>query len=130
MAAALAINAESTGELLTAYGGWQGETRRKHRAQVLAQLGWRWCAAGERKLLDEFMLARALEHDAPGVLLQLACDWLRAERIVHPSVAALTRRVASARDGARAETRQRLSPLLRPPRPSPRSRHGAAMPGG
>lgn len=36
----------------------------------------------ERKLLDEFLFARALEHDAPSVLLQLACDWLRAERIV------------------------------------------------
>lgn len=85
---------------------------------MLARLGWRWCAAGERKLLDEFLLARALEHDAPGVLLQLACDWLRAERIVRPSVDALTRRVASARDGARAETYQRLSALLRPPRPT------------
>ncbi len=116
--AALAIDADSTGELLSVYGGWQGETRRKHRAQVLARLGWRWCAAGERKLLDEFLLARALEHDAPGVLLQLACDWLRAERIVRPSVDALTRRVASARDGARAETYQRLSALLRPPRPT------------
>jgi hypothetical protein len=26
--------------------GWQGRTRRDHRAQVLARLGWRWCAAG------------------------------------------------------------------------------------
>lgn len=104
-------------ELLRAYGGWQGETRRKHRAQVLGRLGWRLCAAGERKLLDEFLLARALEHDAPGVLLQLACDWLRAERIVRPSVDSLTRRVASARDGSRAETYLRLSALLQPPRP-------------
>jgi len=85
-------------------GGWQGETRRKHRAQVLDRLGWRLCAAGERKLLDEFLLARALEHDAPGVLLQLACDRLRAERIVRPSVDSLTRRVVTARDAARAET--------------------------
>jgi Domain of unknown function (DUF4158) len=64
---------------------------------VLARLGWRLCGAGERKLLDEFLLARALEHDAPGVLLQLACDWLRAERIVRPPVDSLTRRVATAR---------------------------------
>ncbi|MGI8722915.1 MAG: hypothetical protein ACR2JG_11875 [Geodermatophilaceae bacterium] len=75
------------------------------------------CAAGERKLLDEFLLARALEHDAPGVLLQVACDRLRAERIVRPSVDSRTRRVASARDGSRAETYLRLSALLQPPRP-------------
>jgi hypothetical protein len=55
--------------LLTEYGGWQGETRRKHRGRVLDRLGWRLCGAGERKLLDEFLPARALEHDAPGVLL-------------------------------------------------------------
>ena len=34
---------------------------------MLARLGWRWCAAGERKVLAEFVLARALEGDAPGV---------------------------------------------------------------
>ncbi len=86
LATAHAIDSNTAVELLRAYGGWQGETRRKHRAQVLDRLGWRLCAAGERKLLDEFLLARALEHDAPGVLLQLACDRLRAERIVRPSV--------------------------------------------
>jgi hypothetical protein len=117
LAAALEFDAASAGGLLAAYGGWQGRTRREHRAQVLARLGWRWCAAGERKLLDEFLLARALEHDAPGVLLQLACDWLRAERIARPPVDALTRRIATARDNARAETYHRLAPQLAPPRP-------------
>jgi len=117
LATAHAIDSNTAVELLRAYGGWQGETRRKHRAQVLDRLGWRLCAAGERKLLDEFLLARALEHDAPGVLLQLACDRLRAERIVRPSVDSLTRRVVTARDAARAETYQRLAPLLQPPRP-------------
>ena len=76
LATALTINAESAADLLAAYGGWEGRTRREHRSRVLARLGWRWCAGGERKLLDEFLLARALEHDAPVVLLQLACDWL------------------------------------------------------
>lgn len=117
VARAMAIDPAAASVLLTAYGGWQGETRRKHRAQVLGRLGWRWCGSGERKLLDEFLLAHALEHDAPGVLLQLACDWMRAERIVRPSVDTLTRRIASARDAARAEAYQRLGPLLAPPRP-------------
>ena len=84
---------------------------------MLDRLARRWCGPGERKLLDEFLLARALEHDAPGVLLQLACDWLRAGRIVRPAVDSLTRRVATARDAARAETYHRLAALLHPPRP-------------
>jgi len=51
-------------------------------------------------------------------LLALACDWLRNERIVRPSVDTLSRRVAAARDGARAETYHRLASLLAPPRPT------------
>ncbi|MDT5355162.1 MAG: hypothetical protein QOJ56_3694, partial [Mycobacterium sp.] len=117
LAQALDVAPDTSSVLLAGYGGWQGRTRREHRARVLARLGWRLCAAGERKLLDEFLLARALEHDAPGVLLQLACDWLRAERIVRPPVDSLTRRVATARDAARAESYHRLGPLLQPPRP-------------
>ncbi len=103
-------------ELLASYGGWEGRTRRDHRALVLTWLGWRGCGSGERKQLDAFLLARALEHDAPGVLLQLACDWLRHERIMRPSVDTLSRRVAAARDGARAATYHRLAPLLESPR--------------
>src|SRR5277367_611637 len=117
LADALAIAPGTWSALLAEYGGWQGRTRRDHRARVLARLGWRLCAAGQRKLLDEFLLVRALEHDGPGILLQLACDWLRAERIVRPPVDSLTRRVATARDAARAETYHRLGPLLQPPRP-------------
>jgi len=81
----LGFAAGDVSRLLTACGGWQGRTR-DHRALVLARLGWRACVAGDRKQLDAFLLACALEHDAPGVLLQLACDWLRNERIVRPSV--------------------------------------------
>ena len=104
--------------LLADYGGWQGRTRRDHRALVFDRLGWRMSGAGDRKQLDAFLLARALEHDAPGVLLQLACDWLRSERIFRPSADTLSRRVAAARDGARAETYHRLAALLAPPRSS------------
>jgi hypothetical protein len=85
---------------------------------VLARLGWRTSAAGDRKQLNAFLLARALESDAPGLLHQLACDWLRNERVVRPSVDALPRRVAAAGDGARAETYHRLASLLVPPRPA------------
>ena len=112
----LALAPDDLPDLLASYGGWEGRTRRDHRALVLTRLGWRACGTGERKQLDAFLLARALEHDAPSVLLQLACDWLRHERIMRPSVGTLSRRVAAARDGARAETYHRLAPLLESPR--------------
>src|SRR5262249_330170 len=73
---------------------WQTIPKPKHRSACgfgSGVVGWRLCAAGERKLLDEFLLARALQHDAPNVLLHLACDWLRAERIVRPPVDSPTR---------------------------------------
>jgi len=84
LAGQLLLAGDDVPGMLSAYGGWEGRTRRDHRALVLARLGWRASAAGDRKQLDAFLLARALEHDAPGVLLQLACDWLRNERIVRP----------------------------------------------
>ena len=93
----LGLAAHDARGLLAGYGGWEGRTRRDHRALVLARLGWQASTAGDRKQLDAFLLARALGHDAPAVLLQLACDWLRNERIVGPSVDTLSRRVAAGR---------------------------------
>jgi hypothetical protein len=118
LAGQLQLAADDVPKLLSAYGGWEGRTRRDHRALVLDRLGWRASSAGDRKQLDALLLARALEHDAPGVLLQLACDWLRNERIVRPSVDTLSRRVAAARDCARAENYDRLVSLLAPQRPT------------
>lgn len=97
---------------IAGYGGWREETRREHRREVLARLGWRTAGTGELKLLDEFLLARAMEHDAPTLLLRLACDWLHGERIVRPALDPLSRRVAAAREAAQAETYQRLAALL------------------
>lgn len=113
LAEALAIAPDTSSTLLAEYGGWPGRTRREHRAQVLARLGWRLCAAGERKLLDEFLLTRALEHDAPGVLLQLRCDSLRAERIVRPPRPPPTTHPPHSRNEITKITR--FVPLLRRP---------------
>lgn len=50
---------------LSAYGGWEGRTRRDHWALVLDRLGWRATRAGDRKQLDAFLLARALNTTHP-----------------------------------------------------------------
>ena len=94
------------------YGGWQDRTRRDHLRQILTRLGWRGAGTGELKRLDDFLLARAVEHDSPTLLLRMATEHLRAERVVRPAVDPLVRRVATAREQAWTETHTRLSATL------------------
>jgi len=62
---------------LAGYGGWNNRTRTEHLRQVLARLGWSTARAGALKVLDDFLLARALEHDSPALLTQLAAEAAR-----------------------------------------------------
>ncbi len=82
---------------LAGYGGWKDRTRTEHLREVLARLGWSTARAGAVKVLDDFLIAQALEHDSPTLLLQLAGEHLRAERVVRPALRDLLRRVAAAR---------------------------------
>jgi hypothetical protein len=57
----------------------------------------------EWKELDEFLFARAMEHDSPKLLFTLACEFLISERVVRPGVVHLLEHVATARERARRE---------------------------
>ena len=50
------------------------------------------------------LVDRALEHDKPTLLLQLACEKLRRDQIVRPGITRLERLVATARQQAHDET--------------------------
>ena len=102
-------------EALAAYGH-RIHTRTTHLQQVQAYLGFSPALPLDFEALTNWLVDRALEHDKPTLLLQLACDKLRRERIVRPGVTRLERLVAAAREQAQAETFQRLMPLLTPPR--------------
>ena len=65
------------------------------------------------KELDEFLFARAMEHDSPKLLFRLACEYLRSEQVVRPGVVFLLEHVAAARERARGETWMLLAPLVR-----------------
>jgi hypothetical protein len=52
------------------------KTRTDHLRLVAKYLGWRAATALESKELDEFLLARAMEHDSPTLLFRLACEYL------------------------------------------------------
>ena len=107
---------------LTSYGA-RDQTRTDHLMVVATLLGWRPAGELELKELDQFLSARALEapspvththqeHDSPTLLLRLACDYLRSGRVIRPGPEWLSRRVAAAREVAKAEIYQRIEPVL------------------
>jgi hypothetical protein len=64
------------------------------------------------KQLQEFLLARAMEHDAPRLLFRLACEYLASAQLIRPGLVNLLERVATAREQAQAETWARVAHLL------------------
>ena len=64
--------------------GRRAKTRTEHLRLVAKYLGWRLPATMEFKELDEFLLARALEHDSPTLLFRLACEYLISARVIRP----------------------------------------------
>lgn len=87
-------------------------TQSEHRRHVRAYLGFRPATPMDVYALQTWLLARALEHDKPTLLLQLACEKLYRERIVRLGVTRLERFVATAREQAHEETFRQLTPLL------------------
>jgi hypothetical protein len=87
-------------------------TQSDHRRYVRVYLGFRQATPLDVYALQAWLVARALEHDKPTLLLQLACEKLHRERIVRPGVTRLERFVATAREKAHEETFRQLTPLL------------------
>jgi uncharacterized protein DUF4158 len=82
----------------------------------MSYLGWRSADGLSLKELDEFLLARAMEHDSPSLLFRLACAHLITARVVRPGPVKLLERVAAARARAERETYDRIAHLLTPAR--------------
>ncbi len=98
-------------EALKQYGT-RPQTRTDHLQEILSYLEFREAGATDLQALASFVLERALEHDKPIVLFQMACEHLKSERIVRPGVTILERMVITAREQAERETYLRLQPLL------------------
>jgi hypothetical protein len=96
---------------LRGYGARE-QTRTGHLREVAAHLGWRQVDGPRWKDLEEFLFARALEHDSPKLLFRLACEYLSSSRLIRPGVVHILQRVATARKRARGETWQRVEPML------------------
>jgi TnpA family transposase len=91
-------------------------TRTEHLQEILAYLGFRKATQADLDTLTSWLVERALEHDRPKLLLQLACEKLYSDKIVRPGLSFLERIVATARSQVQQETFNRLTPLLNPER--------------
>jgi hypothetical protein len=91
--------------------GEREQTRTEHLRVAARYLGWRPAKALELKELEEFLLARAMEHDAPSLLHRLACEYLISAKVIRPGVVVLLERVAAARAAAQALTYDKLHTL-------------------
>jgi hypothetical protein len=74
--------------------GEREQTRTDHLRSVASYLGWRLAGPLELRELDEFLLARAMEHDAPTLLFRLACEHLISARVIRPGVVRVMERIA------------------------------------
>ncbi len=108
--AAVARLADRLGVPTTVLGsyGRREQTRTDLLQMVARYLGWRPAGPGEFKELDEFLLARAMEHDSPALLFRLACEYLISARVIRPGPVVLVERVAHARARAGRETVDRI----------------------
>jgi hypothetical protein len=88
------------------------------------------------KELEEFLFARAMEHDVPKLLFRQACEWLSSSRVVRPGMVNVLERVAARRGRGdlvrdKPQPRQRAQLHRRPGTlPRPRNfRTNASSPG-
>lgn len=96
---------------LDAYGQ-RGQTRTEHLRQICDYLGFKKAATDDFLSLSKWMRQRALEHDKPTLLLNLACQWLYCRKILRPGVTVIERVVVAARQQAQKETYNQFSNLL------------------
>lgn len=109
LATTLSLNPGVLGE----YGD-RDQTRSDHLRLVADRLGWKSAPVEgpARQELEQFLLDRAMEHDSPTLLFNLACEFLISRKTIRPGVVLMTRLVGSARYAAVELTYERVSLLL------------------
>lgn len=89
--------------------GRRAKTRTYHLRLAAKYLSWRVPTMVELEELDQFLLARSMEHDSPTLLFRLACEYLVSAKVIRPGPVTMVKRVAHAREVARSETFDRLA---------------------
>lgn len=96
---------------LSRYGS-RTQTRTSHQQCIEAYLGYRSTTRVDLETLSSWLVERAMEHDKPSLLFQLATAWLQRQKLVRIGLTQLERRVVTARQAAAQETFRRLQPIL------------------
>jgi hypothetical protein len=111
---AVSYVAEQLGETPATLGayGTRAHTRTDHLQDIMDHLGFHKVTTADWRRLSHWLVERALEHDKPSLLLQLACDRLRRDKIVHPGITRLERLVLQVRQEAQSMTYRLVRPLL------------------
>lgn len=94
--------------------GARPATKTDHLQAILKYLGYCKWAPTDLMTLEAWLVERALEHDKPTLLLDLACEKLIFLKILRPTIGTLERLVIAVRVKAYEETYVRLSKILSP----------------
>ncbi|TDD02954.1 DUF4158 domain-containing protein [Nonomuraea deserti] len=94
--------------------GKRDQTRSDHLGLIAKYLEWQTAPAGSQamKELEQFLLDRAMEHDSPTLLFNLAREYLMAAKVIRPGVLILAKMVGTARKAASDLTSQLVGHLL------------------
>ena len=107
----LARQISASPELIRKYGT-RPQTRTDHLAEIEDYLGFHKMNPAEESEIEEWLSARAAEHDRPLLLLQILGERLQARKIIRPGLTVLERLVAKARHKAREATWQTVAHLV------------------
>ena len=94
--------------------GQRAQTRSDHLGMIAEYLGWKTAPAGsnEMKELGQFLLDRAMEHDSPTLLFNVASEYLASAKVIRPGAIVLAKMIGTARKGAGDLTAQLVGHLL------------------
>ena len=98
-------------EILPLYGK-RIRTRQDHQRQVQILLGYRRASPLDVLNLERWLVERALEHDKPTLLFEMACSTLKRQKILRLGTTRLAQIVSAARQQAQEVTYQKLQCLL------------------
>lgn len=94
--------------------GKRDQTRSDHFQIIQSYLKFRMVNENDMDIFYEWLVERALEHDKPSLLFQMACEKLYSDKIVRPGITIIERFIISARQEAQERTYRSLESLLTP----------------